>query len=165
MNLLIEMDDQMPDTTVVIPKHQASFRMDGDGRWHNKDGPFRHKRVIRHFNAAIDKDEMGYFVTQQRGETKEKVYFPYEETALFVVEVLWPDPLRLKLNTGRKEILDPRCLFISGDHLYYQLENGTAKFNQRTLLSISDSLSFEEEKYYFNFDSIRISIEERPLEP
>ena len=44
-------------------------------------------RSARQIHAAIRRDADGYFVCQERGNCTEKVYFPYEDTALFVVDV------------------------------------------------------------------------------
>ncbi len=150
-----EMDDPAADATLVIPRHRAMFRMDGNGRWHNKDGPFMHQRVIDHFNAAIEKDGMGYFITQQRGGITEKVYFPHEGTALFVVEVLWGDPVKARLNTGCMAIMDPGNLYLCEDHLYYRLGDQSAKFNQRALEEISEKLSCDQGRYCYDNGSTR----------
>lgn len=139
-----------PEMTVVIPRHRANFRMDGDGRWHNRDGPFRHQRIIDLFNAALDKDEKGYFVTQKNDGITEKIYFPYEETALFVVGVQWTDPMRIVFNTGIVRVLDPRSLYIHKDHLYYRSGEDSAKFNQRSLMEISGRISCENGFYFFS---------------
>ena len=158
-------DGGVTDSTLVIPKDKAAFRLDGNGQWHNHDGPFRHQRVIDHFNAAIDKDEMGYFITQQRGGITEKVYFPHEGTVLFVVDVLWGKPTQLKLNTGRLLALDPNKLFVREDHLYYRLGDENAKFNQLALMEMSDKLTCDEGKYYFSNGSTRVAVMDQGIDP
>lgn len=147
---------------IVIQKSQATFRMDGNGRWHNNEGPFRHKRIIELFNAVIRKDEGGYFVTQDNGVSIEKVYFPYEETALFVVELIWGDPDRIRLNTGRVLTLDPGSLFIHQDSLYCRLGDGVAKFNQNALMAVSKALTCDNGRYCFTTGSERIVLDESP---
>ena len=67
---------------IVISKEDAVFWMDGNGRWCNADGRFRHKKIIDHFHSAIAKDEGGYFVRQERADLVEKVYFPVSYTHL-----------------------------------------------------------------------------------
>ncbi len=58
--------------------------MDANGIWHNEHGRFEHPKIINHFNRSIQKDDLGYFLSQMIDEAKEeKVYFPYEETAVF----------------------------------------------------------------------------------
>ena len=160
MNLRSKINGGVTDTTLVIPKHKAAFRMDGDGRWHNHDGSFRHQRVIDHFNAAIDKDEMGYFITQQRTGITEKVYFPHEGKALFVVDVLWGEPVRLKLNTGRTVTMDPNKLRVTEDHLYYRLGDESAKFNQRALMEMADKLCRDKGRYYYTAGATKIAVKE-----
>ena len=164
MNLRSKMNGGVTDTTLVIPKHKAAFRMDGDGRWHNHDGPFRHQRVIDHFNAAIDKDAMGYFIAQQRAGITEKAYFPHEGTVLFVVDVLWGEPVRLKLNTGPTVIMDPNDLYVMEDHLYYRLGDEIAKFNQRALMEMADKLSQKNGRYYYTAGAIKIAIQEKEID-
>ena len=51
--------------TIVIPKENAVFRMDGNGIWHNEHGRFEHPKIINHFNRSIQKDEQGYFLSQK----------------------------------------------------------------------------------------------------
>ena len=87
---------------VIIPKEKAVFWMDGNGRWHNRHGPFQHKKLIDYFNSSIGWDEDGYFVSQTRDDILEKVYFRHAETALFVLDVIKNDEIHLVLNTQKK---------------------------------------------------------------
>ncbi|PIE62260.1 MAG: MFS transporter permease, partial [Desulfobacterales bacterium] len=80
---------------VIIPKEKAVFWMNGDGVWHNEHGPFEHPKIIRHFHNSIHKDENGYYLCQEREDVREKVYFPYEDTAIFVFQVIPGNPLQL----------------------------------------------------------------------
>lgn len=123
-------------TEVVIPRENAVFWMDAEGRWCNRHGRFAHKRIIDYFNRSIGRDAMGYFVTQVRGDIREKVYFPHDETPLFVVRVKPGDPVELTLNTGRELALDAAALFIRGDRLYLRMDDEIARFNDRALLDM-----------------------------
>ncbi len=125
---------------VVIAKEDAVFWMDGQGRWHNRHGRFEHKRIIDYFNRSIRRDEAGYFVTQIRGDVREKVYFPYEDTPFFVVRVLDENPIRLVLNTGSIVELDPDRLFVRGDHLYLQREDERVRFTSHALMAMAKHL-------------------------
>lgn len=127
-------------TEVVITKDKAVFRMDGQGRWHNCHGRFAHKRIIDHFNRSIGRDENGYYVTQTVGDVREKVYFPYEDTPLFVDQLLAADPIGLVLNTGETIALNPRDLFIRSDQLYQRRGDERIKFSDRALLAIAPYL-------------------------
>ncbi|MGA6924623.1 MAG: hypothetical protein WBY88_03015, partial [Desulfosarcina sp.] len=98
-------DVQLPE--MVIPKEKALFWMDGQGRWHNRHGRFGHKRIIDYFNRSIRRDDNGYYVTQVRGEVREKVYFHYADTPIFIVHIIMDSPLRIALNTGETIPLDP----------------------------------------------------------
>jgi hypothetical protein len=137
----------------VIPKDKAVFWMDENGRWHNQHGPFQHKKIIDYFNASIQKDENGYFVQQSNGNVIEKVYFRYQETALFVVDLVMDDPIVLKLNTRLRLELDPEKLILYNDKLYYCLGDEVAKFNERSLLKISENITCVQDHYYITIGS------------
>ena len=92
---------------IVIPREKAVFWLDRNGRWRNHDGLFRNPRIIEHFHSAIRRDDGGYYLSQEREGVREKVYFPYEDTALFVVDVKTVEPAELILNTRRRLPLDP----------------------------------------------------------
>jgi len=132
---------------IIIKKEDAVFWMDANGRWHNQHGEFEHKRVIDYFNRSIQHDADGYFVSQQRGELIEKVYFPYEETAFFVVGVVTNNDVWLLLNTGKKIALDPKSLTIKNDSLFIQADNQLIKFNDRSMIKLSNL--FEEKDGQF----------------
>ena len=132
------MDAHLPE--VVIPKENAVFWMDGQGRWQNRHGRFAHKRIINHFNRSIRRDADGYYVTQVRGDVREKVYFPYEDTAIFIIQIIPGSPLRLTLNTGETIPLDPAALFVESDQLYHQRGDECIKFTDRALMAIAPYL-------------------------
>jgi len=125
---------------VVIPKENAVFWMDGRGRWHNRHGRFAHQRIIDHFNRAIRRDENGYYVTQILGSLREKVYFPFEDTPLFVINIIADIPMRLVLNTAEEILMDPRQLFIESDQLYQRRGAERIKFIDRALILLSPYL-------------------------
>lgn len=121
----------------VIQKEDAVFWMDNDGRWHNEHGRFEHPKLIRFFNASIQKDEDGYFVYQKTDEFEEKIYFRYEETAVFVSDFDVSDQIKLLLNTGKEILLDPGQLVQKNDSLYVAAPEGLIKFTQNTLVKLS----------------------------
>lgn len=125
---------------ITIKKEDAVFWMDGNGRWHNQHGEFEHKKVIAYFNQSIQYDADGYFVSQVRGDMLEKVYFPYQETALFAVDILQHDGVRLLLNTRKQVPLNPEKLFIRNDTLFMHFENQLIKFSDRSMIKLSDRL-------------------------
>lgn len=125
---------------VVITKEEAVFWMDGHGRWQNRHGRFEHKRIIDYFNHAIRRDPDGYYVTQTRGDVRERVYFAYDDTPLFVFQVLAGDPMLMTLNTGETLALDPSRLFIQSDQLYQQRGDERIKFTDRALLTLAPYL-------------------------
>ena len=127
-------------TEVIIPKENAVFWMDERGRWHNRHGRFEHKRIIDYFNRSIAYDESGYYITQIRDQIREKVYFPYADTPLFVFRVIEGDPMQLELNTGQTLPIDPTQLFIKADQLYQRQGKQTIKFSERTLMDMAPYL-------------------------
>ncbi len=137
---------------IIIPKDQAVFRMDGNGRWHNQHGPFEHPKIIAFFHAAIRKDAQGFHLYQEREGVVEKVYFTYEDTALFVFDVCLKRPETLTLNTGRKLPLTPKELFVARDHLYVRVDDEHAKFTDRSMMKMAPVLCFEQGQYLLVMD-------------
>lgn len=144
---------------IVISKENAAFRLDRNGRWHNANGPFEHKKIIEYFHASIRRDEGGFHLFQDRGDCREKVYFPYEDTALFVFEVEFdPDAVMLTLNTGRRIELRPEALFVRNDQLYTRLGDDPVKFTERCLMKLSERLAFENGRYYIRIGQAKREI-------
>ncbi len=144
---------------IVIPKEEAVFWMDKNGNWVNESGRFKKPKIIRHFNASIGKDKDGYFVTQDIGDRWEKVYFFYEDTVLFVVDIKLGDTVLLLLNTGEKKILEPENLSISNDSLYMDVGNGDRiKFSERSLIKLSPLMIFEDDRYFIQIGKQRFLI-------
>jgi len=124
--------------TSTIPKEDAVFWLDAEGRWHNEHGPFEHPKVSAYFHTCIQRDADGYYVGQQRDAVYEKVYFRYEDTALFVFGLEDRGATTtLRLNTGLEIDLNPEDLFVKDDHLYTRTDLGPARFNQKCLLQIA----------------------------
>jgi hypothetical protein len=146
---------------IVIPKDKAVFWLDKNGRWHNAHGEFEHQKIIDYFHSAIKKDAQGYYLFQERGEFREKVYFHYEDTALFAVDLANDPDNTLILNTGARARLRPRCLFIKNDSLYMTLGAEIIKFATRALLKISDQLLFDGEAYLIRVKNRKYRIVEK----
>lgn len=125
--------DAVQPRTVVIAKEQASFWMDARGRWCNVHGPFENPKIIAYFNACICKDEHGYHVCQQMEDAIEKVYFRYEDTALFVVAIEWAEDVLLTLNSGQVIALADGTLKAANDQLYLHTDAHRIKFSERCL--------------------------------
>jgi hypothetical protein len=134
--------------SLTIGPEKAVFWMDAQGRWHNRHGPFEHKKIIDHFNASIGKDQNGYYVAQENNGICEKVYFRYEDTALFIVDVVMSDPVKLVLNTSAQIELQPDAMTISGDQLYIHSGGDRIKFSQRALMKISRMMESQGKMYY-----------------
>jgi hypothetical protein len=154
----------MPEkpTEIVVPREKAVFRLDRRGRWCNASGVFRNRRISEYFHSSIRRDAGGYFVCQESDNRIEKVYFPYEDTALFVVDVVMADEIRLLLNTRRQLPLDPAALFVSDDSLYLTAEGERVKFSERALLRLADVMDFTDQGYFIHVFGQRHRIREIP---
>ena len=126
--------------TIIIPKENAVFWMDKNGIWHNEHGKFEHPKIIRHFNRSIQKDDQGYYLSQASDGVEEKVYFPHEDSVLFVVDICLEDKLQLTLNTANTICLDPTQLFTQNDNLYVETPGHSIKFSQHALVKLSKQM-------------------------
>jgi hypothetical protein len=145
-------------TEIVISKDDAVFWLNANGRWHNAHGEFQHKKIIDYFHSSIQKDEKGYYLFQERGNLREKVYFHYEDTALFAVDLIKDEDITLILNTKRQLKLKPKNLFTRNDNLYMRRGQETIKFAERGLMKISDLLEFEDDQYFIRVKNRRYRI-------
>ena len=143
---------------IIIPKDRAIFWLDKNGRWHNAHGEFEHKKIIDYFHSSIKRDENGYYLSQKRGNVQEKVYFHYEDTALFAVDLIKDNDITLILNTRKQIKLKPRNLFIRGDDLYMRMGEETIKFTERGLMKISDLLQYDNDQYFIKINKRKYKI-------
>jgi hypothetical protein len=144
----------------IVTKEEAVFWMDGRGRWCNRHGPFEHPKIIAYFNSSIGMDSRGYFVQQILNGFREKVYFRYEGTPLFVVDIIEQDPVVLMLNTGRSVELDPGNLWIRNDHLCVTIGDEYAQFSEKTLIRMTDWIQCEKDTMFFCRNQIHVEIPE-----
>jgi len=142
----------------VITKEDAVFWLDKNGDWHNKHGKFQHKKIINYFHSAIKRDKDGYYLSQERDNFREKVYFHYEDSALFVFDVIKAEDLILELNTKRRIKLKPRKLSIKEDSLYMTEGDEIIKFAEQGLMKISDLLEYENDLYFIRVKGRRYAI-------
>ncbi len=134
---------------IIIPKEDAVFWMNENGEWCNEHGKFEHPKIIRHFHTSIKKDENGYYVFQESEEQEEKVYFPYQETAIFVFDIKEEKDILLKLNNSETIKLDPKQLFEKDDKLFLKTPEHLIKFTDRALLKISKFLEDKDGQLFF----------------
>ena len=128
---------------IEIPRGEAVFWLDGNGCWHNADGKFRHKKIIDYFHSSIKRDRKGYHLCQAQENFIEKVYFHYEDKALFVFDVIQESDILLVLNTKKQIKLKPKKLLIKDDSLYMHLGDEIIKFAEQGLLKIAPFLEEE----------------------
>jgi len=136
---------------LVVPEDKAVFWLDAYGRWHNEHGVFEHQKIIDYFHTSIRKDAQGYYLFQSHGDCAiEKVYFKYEDTALFVFDARTQDnsdDIRLILNTKKEIPLVPENLFVQNDHLYMEHDGHQIKFMDRAMIKLAHRLNFYQHRY------------------
>jgi hypothetical protein len=135
---------------IIIPKENAVFWLDKNGVWYNEHGKFEHPKIIAYFHKSIRKDDQGYHVFQVREGYEEKVYFPYEDTALFVFDMKGTGTL--VLNTTDTLPLDPSQLYTCSDNLYVQTPEHRIKFGQRALMKLARLLVEKDERLFLVLD-------------
>ena len=143
---------------IVISKDKAVFWLGSNGRWHNIHGEFEHRKIIDFFHSSIRKDKDGYYVTQTTERYKEKVYFRYEDTALFVFNIIKNKDIYLLLNTKKQIKLNPEELFIKNDSLYTKDGEELVKFTEQSMIKISKYMENDNESYFIKIDNKRYEI-------
>ena len=151
----------------IIPKDQAVFWMDKDGTWYNEHGKVEHPKIIKYFNQSIQKDYQGYFLSQivsnqTTDDVEEKVYFTYEETAVFVVDIIKKRAgIKLTLNTFNTICLDPEALYIKADALFMETDAHLVKFTQKALAKMTSFLKETPRGLALNLDRTQTMICEK----
>ena len=144
--------------TIEIPAEEAVFWLDANGNWHNADGKFRHKKIIDYFHASIRRDDKGYHLYQAHEHYIEKVYFNYEDTVLFVFDVLPQTEIMLVLNTKRRVRLRPRNMLVKNDSLYMHIGDEIIKFAEHGLMKIAPFLEEDGDRLFIRSKSRRYRI-------
>ncbi len=142
----------------VIAKEDAVFWLDKHGCWRNANGKFEHQKIIDYFHSCIKRDQGGYYLSQINGNCREKVYFPHEDQALFVFDVIRQGHITLILNTKKQIVLDPERLFVKDDNLYMRIGDETIKFVENGLLKISPLLEDDGGRLYLRLNDTRYKI-------
>jgi hypothetical protein len=147
-----------PLKEIVISKDKAVFWLDSNGRWHNKHGQFEHRKIIDFFHSSIRKDKDGYFVAQATESYLEKVYFRYEDTAIFVFNVIKNENIILILNTKKQIKLNPANLHIRNDHLYTRDGEDLVKFTEQSMMKMSQYMESDNDRYFIKIDDKKYKI-------
>ena len=146
---------------IIIPKEDAVFWMDENGRWHNEHGTFQHPKVVGYFHSSICKDKDGYYLSQEHDDFFEKVYFRYVETPLFVFDVIKGDEIILLLNTKNQVPLNPENLFMKDDRLFMQLDGEIIKFTEQSLVKLMNYIDEENGQTVFRLNNQNYPIENK----
>ena len=152
------MNNKKEKDLVVIFKEEAIFWLDKKGNWRNENGPFQNPKINAHFHSSIQRDEEDCYLFQEHGEYLEKVYFPYEDTALFVSEVLLEAEPVLILNNHERIPLVPENLFAKDDQLYTLDKGHRIKFTENALLRISNLMLFQDDHIFININGEKYRI-------
>jgi len=138
---------------IIISKKDAVFWMNENGDWYNEHGKFEHPKIIKHFHASIQKDKDGYYLYQETDDHEEKVYFPFQDTAIFVFDVKEKDKdIILQLNNRNTIKLDPEKLFEKDDKLFLKTDEHLVKFTDRALLKVSRFLEEKSGQLFFKIN-------------
>jgi hypothetical protein len=89
------------------------------------------------------------------------VYFPYEDQALFVFDVIIDAAVTLILNTGGRIELKPEKLFVENDCLYMQVGDEIIKFADQSLMKLAPLLEPENDRFGIRIGSRRYQIPSR----
>lgn len=146
---------------VIIPKEKVSFWLDQNGFWHNENERFENQRIINYFHSCIKKDDRGFHLAQRHRDYIEKAFFSYEDTALFVFDVIKGEQIILVLNTQKRVKLRPKRLFTRTDSLYMQLGEDRIKFTENSLVKIADMLEFHQEESFIRVEGRKYRIDDR----
>ncbi|MDP2908678.1 MAG: MFS transporter permease, partial [Nanoarchaeota archaeon] len=128
---------------IIIPKEEATFWLDNQRKLHNERGEFQHKEIIDFFHSNIKKDKTGYYISQTYKGVREKVYFRYEDTALFVFDVVKEEGITLELNTKKTLKLNPKRFFLQNEDIYIKVGKEKAKFVGRGMERLADLLEYD----------------------
>lgn len=139
----------------IIPKEKAVFRLDKNGNWRADDEKFKSQKIINYFHSLIKKDKDGFFLEQEHEHFIEKVYFPYEDTPLFVNRIIERDGLILCTNTSKHIKLDPEKLLIKNDNLYIQSGEDLIKFKENALIALAGYMDDADDQYVIHIDGKR----------
>jgi len=145
---------------MVIPREKAAFRLDKNGVWFIGDEKFTNQKIINYFHSVINKDKDGFFLMQEHKHFIEKVYFPYEDTPLFVFHVIKKGGLILILNTAENIELDPKNLIIRNENLYLKRYEDLVKFSENALVSLTSYMEDNHNQYSINIDGKKYIIPE-----
>ena len=144
--------------TIKIHRDEAVFWLDKNGCWQNAEGRFRHKKIIDYFHSSIKRDQKGYHLCQTHENYIEKVYFHFEDKALFVFDVLLGNDILLVLNTKKQVKLKPRKLLTKDDSLYMQQGDEIIKFAEQGLIKIAPLLEEEGDQLFIRSKNRRYRI-------
>jgi len=105
-------------------RRASGLRLDRDGRWWRGAAPVEHERVAALFDRGLRVDDAGEVRLVVGAQW---CYVEVEETAYVVRRVRdgADGPIRLVLNDGAEEALDPSTLMVWGDRdLYCRVKGG-----------------------------------------
>ena len=115
-------------------------------------------RFLKPNYLEIRKDKDGYYLSQTDGNYREKVYFHFEDTALFVFDVVKEKEIKLILNTKKQIKLKPRRLYEKKDSLYMATGEDLIKFTPDSLIKLSEFIEHRNDQYFIRVNRRRYKI-------
>ncbi len=133
------------DSTCFDVTPHLKLVVDKDGRWFQNEVEIIHPRILRQFLEALEKKpEGGYRIRIG----KEVCSVEVEDTPFIVSRILETDEnIRLELNDGSHEILDPETLWINEENVpYVSVKNGefSARLSRPAYYELARTLDFDE---------------------
>lgn len=141
--------------------------IDKDGRWFQNGSEIVHPKVYRYFNQLLEKTPDGVY----RIRTASEICRVEVEDAPFVVKRVLEDPngpLRIQLNEGSVEILNPQLVWIDANNVPYTLvRDGKfhARFSRPAYYMLAEHIVSDEreENFYLEIDGDHTPVgHERP---
>ncbi len=104
------------------PIHNSEIRFGKDGQWYGDGELIQNHRIARLFARSIERSEEGGYRLRVGDET---AAISVEDTPYVVTEVSVENDLRVTLNDGSNELVEPRSLELGEDHVFYcPVKNG-----------------------------------------
>ena len=135
------------------------FRIDVDGEWYDGDVQITHPGILANLRGNLRRDAEGYFI-----QTRVRIAVRVDDAPFVVMRAEpWDGGLRLTLNDGTAEFLDPATLRLGpGDVPYAVVKQGTfeARFTRAAAWQLLTMADYDEAS---GAGSLRVSGSEWPL--
>ena len=135
------------------------FRIDADGDWFDGDVEITHHGILANLRGNLRRDAEGYFI-----QTRVRIPVRVDDAPLVVTRIEpRGDVLRMTLNDGTEEPLDPATLRLGARDVPYAAVKGgafEARFNRAAAWQLLTLAEYDEAS---GAGSLRVSGSEWPL--